>query len=181
MARKGNSLSIPGVDKVEVYRAHITRNPLHLENVRASRKLLNGQISAVKEQIITAYKKSIGSLPPLRAHGLPEIIFDKSSLQHDFSREKSSRQKLSILTSHERMNYLLSHGTVLETHVNTKSRSGKEKGFKKNWAHVWNVKGRVFIGNKDHTYTFIVYQEKGEHVAKIYDFKLFKRKQALSG
>ena len=44
MGRKGKSLSIPGVDKVEVYRAHTTRNPLHLDNVRVPQtKLTSGK------------------------------------------------------------------------------------------------------------------------------------------
>lgn len=176
MSRKGASLSIPGVDKVEVYRAHTTRNPLHMENVRVSRKVLNGDTATVKKQIFAAYQKSIGTRPPLRAHGLPEIVFDGKSLKHDFSRGKISRQKLSILTNHERMNYLLSHGTVLERRIRITSRSGKIKASKQNWTHFWEVRGRVFIGNKDHTYTFSVYQKRGEATAAIYDFKLKRKK-----
>ena len=177
MGRKGKSLSIPGVDKVEVYRAHTTRNPLHLDNVRVPQtKLTSGKDGEVKENIFAAYLNSVGSRPPLRAHGLPEILFNKKSLDHDFSSRRLSRQSLSILTSHERMNYLLSHGTVLERRIKFTSRSGKQKGYKKNWAHFWEVRGRVFIGNKDHTYTFFVYQVKGEPTAKIYDFKLKRKK-----
>ena len=175
---KGKSLSIPGVDKVEVYRAHTTRNPLQLENVRVPQtKLTSGEkASEVKSKILAAYLDSIGDRPPLRAHGMPEIAFVKKSLDHDFSRRRLSRQALSILTSHERMNYLLSRGTVLERRIKFTSRSGQENAFKKTWAHFWEVRGRVFIGNKDHTYTFSVYQVKGEQTAKIYDFKLKRKK-----
>lgn len=178
MGRKGKSLSLPGVDKVEVYRAYTTRNPLNLDNVRVPRtKLTSGEKAAeVKRKILTAYLDSIGNRPPLRAHGLPEIQFIKKSLDHDFSRRRLSRQALSILTNHERMNYLLSHGTVLERRIKFTSRNGKENAFKKTWAHFWEVRGRVLIGNKDHTYTFSVYQVKGEQTAKIYDFKLKRKK-----
>jgi len=177
MGRKGKSLSIPGVDKVEVYRAHTTRNPLHMENVRASRTLLDVEnTAAARDKIMAAYRKSVGDRPPLRAHGLPEIVFDGKSLKHDFSRGLMSRQKLAILTNHERMNYLLSHGTVLERRIKTTSRSGKTKASKQTWSHFWEVRGRVFIGNKDHTYTFSVYQKQGEPTAAIYDFKLKRKK-----
>ena len=177
MGRKGKSLSIPGVDKVEVYRAYTTRNPLNLDNVRVPQtKLISGRNGEIKEKIFAMYLNSIGDRPPLRAHGLPEIQFNKKSLDHDFSHRRLSRQALSILTSHERMNHLLSRGTVLERRIRTTSRSGKQKGYKKNWAHFWEVRGRVLIGNKDHTYTFSVYQVKGEHTAKIYDFKLKRKK-----
>ena len=47
---------------------------------------------------------------------------------------------------------------------------------KNNWAHFWEVRGRVLIGNKDHTYTFSVYQKQGETTAAIYDFKLKRKK-----
>ena len=38
------------------------------------------------------------------------------------------------------------------------------------------VKGRVMIGNKDHTFTFTIVQSKGAAVAEVYDFKLRKIK-----
>ena len=153
------------------------RNPLPLENVRASRTLLDvANTAAARNKIMAAYRKSVGDRPPLRAHGLPEIIFDGKSLKHDFSRGLVSRQKLSIITNHERMNHLLSRGTVLERRIRTTSRSGQQKGYKNNWAHFWEVRGRVLIGNKDHTYTFSVYQKQGETTAAIYDFKLKRKK-----
>jgi len=176
MARKGSSLSDPNVDKVEIYRAHTTRYPLQMDNVRVPRSLVSGKVGEVKEKIMAEYQKSIGDLPPLRAHGLPEIIFDGKSLNHDFSLGKMSRPKLSIITSHKRMNYLLNKGTVLERRIKNTSRTGNVKGYKTLWTHFWEVRGRVLIGKKDFTYTFSVYQTKGESVAKVYDFKLFNKK-----
>lgn len=165
----------PNVDRIEVFRSHTTRNPLQLTNVRTSAKVMSDEPGNSRKNIIDAYNKSAGGRT-LFAHGLPPVMFTADSLKHDFSNTNMSRQKLSILTSHDRMNYLMRNSTVLEKRIKTTSRSGNEKGFKKDWQHLWEVKGRVMIGNKDHTFTFTIVQRKGAAAAEVYDFKLRKRK-----
>ena len=165
----------PNVDRIEVYRGNTTKNPLRLTNMRASSKLLSKGSATNKVNIISAYNKSANNRT-LFAHGLPPIEFTEKSLRHDFSNKNMSRQKLSILTNHDRMNYLLRNSTVLEKRIKTTSRSGNEKEYKKNWQHLWDVKGRVMIGNNDHSFTFTIFQNKGSKTAEVYDLKLRKRK-----
>lgn len=165
----------PNVYRIEVYRGNTTRNPLQLKNVRTSSKIMSDEPGKSRKNIMDAYRKSANGRA-LFAHGLPPIMFTANSLKHDFSNSNMSRQKLSILTNHDRMNYLLRNSTVLEKSIKITSRSGNEKGFKKDWQHLWEVKGRVMIGNKDHSFTFTIAQNKGTGVAEVYDFKLRKRK-----
>ena len=167
--------SDPSVTKIEWYRGYTTKNPLQLDNKRVSRTLLDGKLSKVKEKIINQYEKSAKGRF-LKAHNIPPIVFNEKSLEHDFSKRNTSRQKLSILTDYDRMNHLLSKGTVLEKRVKTTSRSGKHKGNKEQWSRFWEVKGRTFIGNKDHIFTFSIMQIKGESISHVYDFKLREKK-----
>ena len=165
----------PNIDRIEVFRGYTTKNPLQLKDVRQSSKITSGNSGETKEKIIADFEKSARGRN-LFAHGLPPIEFTSESLRHDFSQKNMSRQKLSIMRDYERMNYLLRNSTVLEKRIKTTSRSGKEKGKKKNWQHFWEVKGVVKIGNKLHSFTFSISQDKGKNTAKIYDFKLRKRK-----
>lgn len=165
----------PNIDRIEVFRGFTTKNPLQLKNVRQSTQITSGDSAQTKKNIIADFAKSARGRM-LFAHGLPPIEFTSESLRHDFSQKNLSRQKLSIMRDYERMNYLLRNSTVLEKRIKTTSRSGKEKGKKKNWQHFWEVKGSVKIGNKLHSFTFSISQDKGKNTAEIYDFKLRKRK-----
>ena len=165
----------PNVDRIEVFRGNTTKNPLQLANVRTNSKMMSAEPGTSRKNIISAYNQSAKG-KTLFAHGLPPIKFTEKSLQHDFSNKNMSRQKLSILTNHDRMNYLLRNSTVLEKRIKTTSRKGNEKATKKKWQHLWEVKGRVMIGNKDHSFTFTIAQEKSAKTAEIYDIKLRKRK-----
>lgn len=167
--------SDPSVTKIEWYRGHTTRNPVHLKNERVSSSLLSGDLSESKKMIVAQYEKTAKGRF-LYAHSIPPIVFDKKSLGHHFSRSNISKQKLSILSDYGKMNQLLSKGTVLEERIRTTSSKGNVKGYKKEWIRLWKVKGRTFIGNKDHTFTFTISQSKNEKQARVYDFKLHRKK-----
>ena len=62
----------------------------------------------------------------------------------------------------------------MKERIRTTSSKGNEKGYKKEWIRLWKVKGRTFIGNKDHTFT--ISQSKNEKQARVYDFKLHRKK-----
>ena len=64
----------------------------------------------------------------------------------------------------------------MEERIRTTSSKGNEKGYKKEWIRLWKVKGRTFIGNKDHTFTFTISQSKNEKHATVYDLKLHSKK-----
>lgn len=175
MSRKGASLSIPGVDKVEVYRAYTTHNPIQMTNQRISRRQLSGEPDTKK--IMTAFRKSSKGNPPLRAHGIPvPIIMQNESVSHDLKQSRMSKQKLSIITSYERMDTLLWGGTVLEERIHLTNRFGEYSPKKANWAHLWAVKGSVNIGNKLHVFNIKVVQNKNENHAFVYSFDLRRKK-----
>ena len=103
---------------------------MQLTNVRTSAKVMLDEPGTSRKNIINAYNKSADGRT-LFALGLPPVMFTADSLKHDFSNTNMSRQKLSILTNHDRMNYLMRNSTVLEKRIKNTSRSGNEKGFKK--------------------------------------------------
>ena len=178
MGRKGKSLSIPGVDKVEVYRAFTTLSPLQMGNAKVSKALhklsSNGKLTL--PPILNAFRDSAeGRL--LHAVNIPAIAFSRSGIRHDFFDGKMSSVKLAIITNYERMNYLTSHSTVLETRIDTKTRYGIPSKKKENWIHFWEIRGRTFIGNKLHGFLFSIYQDKSEKIARVYDFKIWRVKK----
>ena len=178
MGRKGKSLSIPGVDKVEVYRAYTTLSPLQLEAAKVSKELhklsVNGELKL--PHILSAFRQSAeGRL--LHAANIPAIAFSRSGVRHDFFDGKMSSVKLAIITDYKRMNYLTSHGTVLETRINTNTRYGTPSKKKENWIHFWEIRGRTFIGKKLHGFFFAISQDKSDKVARVYDFKIWRVKK----
>lgn len=165
----------PNVTKIELYRGRTTKNPLHLNDRNVSKTLMHGKRAKTKEiteKIFDTYNKSAAG-KFLHAHGIPKIIMTLGSVKHRFSKSNISREALSFVSNHERLNYLLSHGTVLEYPVKRTSSSGNEKGYKKKWEHFWKVKGRVIVGAKDKRFSISVAQNKGENTAFIYDIMIY--------
>ena len=177
MARKGNSLSIPGVDKVEVYRAYTTHNPIKMTNQRISRGMLSGKNASDTKKVFDAFRKSADGRPPLRAHGIGvPILMRDNSVSHDIKQSRMSKQKLSILTSYERMDQLLWGGTVLEERIHLTNRFGQYSTKKENWAHLWSIRGSVKIGKRLHVFNIRVVQNKNEQKAYVYSFDLRRQK-----
>ena len=168
----------PNVTKIEWYRGYTTQRPLFLEDTKVSRKvhkmMANKQVTL--KGIIDVYRESSNG-EKLKARTIPVIEFPRSGLRHDFFSGNMSRQKMAILTDHKKMDYLLNHGTVIEKRVKKENRYGQVSSHKEHWERIWEVKGRVMIGSKDHTFTFTIIKIEKEPNAKIYDFKLRKRKK----
>ena len=163
----------PNVTKIEWYRGFTTKNPLQLDDRHVSKTLLRGdKTGEITSRIFSEYEKSANG-KFLHAHGIQKITMTMDSVRHRFSKKKVSREALSIVSNYERLNHLLSHGTVLEYPVKHTSTAGNEKGYKKNWSRFWKVKGRVIIGAKDKRFSISVAQNKGEDFATVYDIKMY--------
>ncbi len=167
----------PKVTKIEWFRGYTTRNPLRIDKAQLSHSLHKKAISGkmrVKD-IIDTYKKSSKGRA-LSAHNVPfGIHLTRGGVKHDYFIKNMTKERLAILVNYDRMNYLLSQGTVLERRVKRTNRYGTESPKKDNWERFWSIKGSTYIKNKLYAFDFSIVKIKGQDIAHVYDFSMQKK------